>query len=214
MWGISWSLVHVQSSSFTAVQTGVIFPAAFWGNVTFFVLLAVRALLFYKPSSLLSLQRVPEAQSHCLTYYVSLNVTFYGLHYWSDSSRCEPLYSRVFIYTHLCLPTQLWKSRPPRTTSKPSRAALPILHTQEKNANETVDPSAPVLLQENRLGKLDNVHQTLFPLGFRITALASSVPSASTSPWATKSRLRRRTVSRWRWCVLTWWTRACSEDAE
>lgn len=123
------SLVQVQSSSFTAVQTGVIFPAVFWGNVTFFVLLAVRALLFYKPSSLLSLQRVPKALSHCLTYYVSLNVTFYGSHYWSDSSRCEPLYSRVFIYTHLCLPTPFWRSHPPRTTSKPSRSALPILHT-------------------------------------------------------------------------------------
>lgn len=128
------------------------FPAAFWGNITFFFFffffgLAVRALLFYKSSSLLSLQRVPEAQSHCLTYYVSLNVTFYGSHYWSDSIRCEPLYSRVFIYTHLCLPTLFWRSRSPQTTSKPSHAALPILHTQQKNANETVDPSAPMLLQ-------------------------------------------------------------------
>lgn len=115
---------------------------SFGETLPFFVLLAVCALLFYKPSSLLSLQRVSKALSHCLTYYVSLNVTFYGLHYWSDSSRCEPLYSRVFIYTHLCLPTPFWRSYPPRTTSKPSRSALPIHYTRQKNANETVDPSA------------------------------------------------------------------------
>lgn len=47
----------------------------------------------------------------------------------------------------------------------------------------------------------------------RITARASLEPSASTSHSATRSRLQRKTASRWHWFVHIWWTRACSGAA-
>lgn len=130
-----WSLLSLLSKPVS------FFPAAFWGNVTFFVLLAVRTLLFYKPSSLtpVSLQRIPEAQSQCLTYYVASKTyecKFMALHLmaWLNPPCAHqiPLCQTVYIHASVFAHSWFWRLCPQPTTSKRARMALPIL----QNANE------------------------------------------------------------------------------